>query len=95
MFYAHKGQSSDNAFTTLNGYHTRTFYAFKTKAEREAEREKIWKESNGSQNLIDCTRAFVAQYEGSKFYVSPSGEVFASYDAYQEALEYAEMRFNS
>jgi hypothetical protein len=74
MFYAHKGNATDNAFTTYNGSPTRTLLAFETKKEREEAREKIWQDSGHAQNLIDCGRKLVEQYMGRDFVVLSSGE---------------------
>lgn len=79
MFYAHKGSSSDNAFTTFNGTPTRQFLAFETKAERQAAQGKIWEDSNGRENLIFCTRKFVESVYPA-FYVAADGTVWQSAD---------------
>jgi len=76
MYYAHKGSSSDNAFTVLeDGNPIREFMGFETKKERISEQDKIWKESNQEQNLIFCTRKFVEKYYGRDFYVDEKGYV--------------------
>lgn len=88
MFYAHKGSSNDNAFTTIDGFPTRTFMAFNTKAEREAAREKIWQQSGKQKNLIDCKREFVEEYFGKNFYVAPNNEIYSDYESYSEEQEW-------
>lgn len=82
-YYAHKGNSSDNAFTTRDGQPTRTFMAFDSKKEREEAREKIWKESGHQKNLIDCKRDLVVEYYGNDFFVAPNNQIYSDYDAYE------------
>jgi hypothetical protein len=80
MFYAHQGNSSDNAFTTYDGFPTRAFVAFETKKERKEAQEKIWAESNRKENLIFCTRKMVEEYHGRDF-VIVKGVVYSDYEA--------------
>lgn len=90
MFYGHKGNATDNAFTTFNGQPTRTFYAFDTKTEREEAQEKIWQESGQSENLIFCTRKMVVENLGKDFVVLADGRCMdeEGYDAYMAEQEY-------
>lgn len=81
MFYAHEGNSSDNAFTIgVSGYPVRSFRAFKTKAERQTYQDKVWKDSQGSKNVIFCKRKDVTEFFPN-FYVS-GNQVWSSYEDY-------------
>lgn len=76
MFYAHLGNSTDNAFTTLNGYPIRKFIVFRTKKEREEFRNFIWKNSAHEKNLIDCSSKLVYTYYDKKTcYIDSQGFV--------------------
>lgn len=94
MFYAHKGNATDNGVTILpNGEPERNFYAFATKAERQAFQDKVWQESGRQQNVIFCTAKFAKETLGtSKPYVCSGGyyanRVFRSYEQYEEAVSY-------
>lgn len=81
-YYAHKGNATDNAFTTFNGQPTRTFMAFDSKAERDEYREKIWKESGHQKNLIDCKRSKVVEFYGNDFFVAPNKEIYSEAEDY-------------
>lgn len=87
MYYAHKGSSSDNAFTTFNGHATRQFYAFNTKAERQAFQDNVWKESNHQQNVIFCTAKFAKKWLNKNFYVDQIGQIWQSYEEFEMAKE--------
>lgn len=69
MYYAHKGSSSDNAFTTHDNAPKRIFLAFETKKERQQAQDNIWSESNYEQNLIFCDRKMVEKFFGKDFIV--------------------------
>lgn len=85
MFYAHQGNSNDNAFTTYNGFPTRSFKAFNTKKERQEYQDKVWKESGGSKNVIFCKRKDVTECF-PKFYVS-GNDVYPTFEDYCMAQE--------
>lgn len=87
MFYAHKGDSTDNAFTTINGFPTRSFKAFNTKKERQEYQDKIWKESGGQLNVIFCTSKFLKSCYPS-FHVN-GNDVYSCYEEYCMIQEYA------
>lgn len=90
MYYGHKGNATDNAFTTYNGQPTREFYAFETKQARQDAQDKIWRESGQSENLIFCPRKMVVRWLGKGFVTLEDGRCMSDegYEAYCQELEY-------
>lgn len=86
-FYGHKGSSTDNAFTVKDGIPVRTFMAFNSKEEREEYRNKIWNESGNEENLIDCTRKFVEEWNGKDFFIAPNKIIYSDYESYELAMD--------
>ncbi len=78
MFYAHKGNSQDNSFNDR-----RSFYAFATKAERQAAQDKVWNDSDGERNLIFCSRKLVEIHTGRNFSVVDNGLILNAADEQQ------------
>lgn len=83
MYYAHKGNATDNGFPVVDDcYLIRQFLAYPTMKERQQAQNAIWQESNQELNLIFCKPEMVVQYLGTHFYVAPDGLCYDSYDSY-------------